>query len=145
MRFFGQFFDSSSFDKRLNASFIALIPKCASASGLNEFRPISLVGCIYKILAKVLANRLRDVLDEVIGPNQFSFIKGRQILDCSLVANEVIDEIKKKGIGGLIFKVDFEKAYDSVDWFFMDAIMAKWVLGCDGENGFSLVFPRLPC
>ena len=98
MRFFGQFFDSSSFDKRLNASFIALIPKCASASGLNEFRPISLVGCIYKILANVLANRLRDVLDEVIGPNQFSFIKGRQILDCYLVANEVIDEIKRKGL-----------------------------------------------
>ena len=99
----------------MNALFIALIPKRSSAFGLNDYRQISLVGGIYKILAKVLANRLRDVLDEVIGPNQFSFIKGRQILDCSLVANEVIDEIKKKRSGGLIFKVDFEKAYDSVD------------------------------
>ena len=113
----------------MNAFFIALIPKCSSASGLNQYRPISLVGCIYKILAKVLANRLQAVLNELIGPNQFSFIKGRKILNCSLVANEVIDEIKKKEIGGLIFKVDFEKAYNSVDWSFLDAIMAKMGFG----------------
>ena len=99
MKIFEFFFESGSFDKRLNSSFITLIPKCSFISGLNEYRSICLVGCIYKILAKVLANRLRDVLDEVIGLNQFLFIKGRQILDCSLVANKVIDEIKKKGLG----------------------------------------------
>ena len=69
MKIFEQFFESGSFDKRLNASFIVFIPKCSSTLGLNEYRSISLVGCIYKILAKVLANRLRDVLDEVIGTN----------------------------------------------------------------------------
>ena len=77
MRIFEQFFVSSGFNNRLNASFIAFIPKCVSALGLNDYKPISFVGCIYKILAKVLANRLQDVLDEVIEPNQFSFIKGR--------------------------------------------------------------------
>ena len=100
MRFFKNFFKSGTFDIRLNASFIALIPKCSSFSSLNEYRSINLVGCIYKLLSKVLANRLREVLVEVIGPNQLSFIKGRQILDCFLVANEVIDEIKKKGARG---------------------------------------------
>ena len=77
MRFFEHFFESGSFDKRLNVSFITLIPKRVSAMGMNDYRPISLVGSIYKILAKVLANRLWIILDEVIGPNQFSFIKGR--------------------------------------------------------------------
>ena len=141
MRIFEQFFQSSSFDKRLNASFIALIPKCTSALGLNEFRSISLVGCIYKILAKVLANRVRDVLDEVIEPNQFSFTKGRQILDCSLVANEVIDEIKKKGIGGLIFKMDFEKLMIASIGFLWIRLWQKWALGRTGENRLMHVFP----
>ena len=77
IRIFEKFFESCSFHKRLNVSFIALIPKCAFTLGLNDYRLISLVGCMYKILTKVLANRLRDVLDEVVGPNQFSFIKGR--------------------------------------------------------------------
>ena len=76
LKTFETFFESGSFGKRLNASFIALIPKRTSALGLNDYRPISLVGCIYKLLAKVLAIRLRAVLDEVVGPNQFSFIKG---------------------------------------------------------------------
>ena len=97
MKVFDCFFSSGTFDYRMNAFFIALIPKCSSPLGLNDYRPISLVGYMYKLLSKVLANRLREVMDEVIGPNQFSFIKGRQILDCSLVANEVIDEIKKEG------------------------------------------------
>ena len=153
MRFFEHFFEFGSFDKRLNASFIALIPKCVSALGINEYKPISLVGCIYKILAKVLANRLRDVMDEVIGPNQFSFIKGRQMLDCSLVANEVIDDIKRKGIGGMVFKVDFEKAYDSVDWCFLDTIMVKmgfgvrwrkWINACVSTTSMSVLINGTP-
>ena len=111
------------------------------------------MGGIYKILPKVLANRLRGVLDEVIGPNQFSFIKGRQILDCSLVANEVIDEIKRKKIGGLILKVDFEKAYDSVDWLFLEAIMAKmgfgerwrkWIMACISTASLSVLINGTP-
>ena len=87
---------SGILDCRLNTSFIVLIPKCSSPSGLNDYRPICLVGCIYKLMSKVLANRLRAVIKDVIGPNQFAFVTSRQILDCSLVANEVIDEIKKK-------------------------------------------------
>ena len=51
-----------------------------------------------------------------MGDNQFSFVSGKQILDCCLVVNEVIDSIKKSGLGGLLLKVDFEKAYDIVEW-----------------------------
>ena len=94
MKLFDVFFSSGNFDKRFNKSFIALIPKCALPICLNMNRPISLVGCIYKIVAKVLANCLRRVMEEVVGDNQFSFVSGKQILDCCLVANEVINTIK---------------------------------------------------
>ena len=57
-------------------------------------------------------------------PYQFSLIKGRQILDCLLTANEIVDWLKKSNSGGLLFKVDFEKAFDSVSWVYVDFIMS---------------------
>ncbi|KAL4379924.1 hypothetical protein GQ457_02G032650 [Hibiscus cannabinus] len=66
-------------------------------SGVEEYIPISLVGCVYKLLSKVLARRLSKVLNEVIGDFQFAFCPGKQLLDCSLIANEVIVFTRKKG------------------------------------------------
>jgi hypothetical protein len=109
----------------LNATFIALIPKVDSPQRLNDFRPISLVGSLYKILAKVLANRLRLVIGSVISESQTAFVKDRQILDGILIANEIVDEAKKSKKELLLFKVDFEKAYDSVDWGYLDAVMGR--------------------
>ena len=125
MKLFDVFFSTGNLDKRLNNSFIVLILKCTLPTCLNMYRPISLVGCIYKIVAKVLANRVKRVMEEVVEDNQFSFVSGKQILDCCLVANEVIDSIKKSGLGGLLLKVDFKKAYDSVEWQFLDLVMRK--------------------
>jgi hypothetical protein len=87
----------------------------ASPPKLNDFRRISLVGSLYKILAKVLANRLRLVVGNVISETQTTFVKDRQILDGILIANEVVDEARKLNKELLLFKVDFEKAYHSVD------------------------------
>jgi hypothetical protein len=101
--------------KGLNATFIALITKVDSPQRLNDFRPISLVGSLYKILAKVLANRLRLVIGSVISESQTTLVKDRQILDGILIANEIVDEAQKSKKELLLFKVDFEKAYDSVD------------------------------
>ena len=110
------FFHSTGYLPRgCNASFITLVPKKANPSKLNEFRPISLVGCIYKILSKVLANRLRKVLPSVIDVNQFAFLEGRGLLDNVLVANEIVDFLKKEKKSRVMVKVDFEKAYDSVN------------------------------
>ena len=82
---------------------------------LNDFRPISLVGSLYKILAKVLANRLRSVIGNVVSESQSTFVKGKQILDGILIANEVVNEATRLKKEFLMFKIDFEKAYDSVD------------------------------
>jgi len=94
---------------------VYLIPKVDNPQRLNDFRPIVLVGCLYKISAKVLANRLRIVMSNVISDSQSAFVKDRQILDDILIANEVVDEAVKMKKYLLLFKVDFEKAYDSVD------------------------------
>ena len=121
--------------KGINSTFIALIPKIDSPQRLSDFRPILLVGSLYKILSKVLANRLRSVMDFVISDSQSAFIKGRQILDGILVANEVVDEAHKLKKEMILFKVDFEKAYDSIDLGYLDEVMVKRVFLIFGENG----------
>jgi len=86
---------------------------------LNDFRPILLVGSLYKILAKLLANRLRQVIGSVVSEVQYDFVKNRQILDGILIANKVVDEARKSKKELMLFKVDFEKAYDSVNWGYL--------------------------
>ena len=86
---------------------------------LGDYRPISLLGGLYKLLAKVLANRLEKVIGKVVSPDQNAFVMGRQILDASLIANEVIDSWQKRGEKGLICKLDIEKAYDNINWQFL--------------------------
>ncbi|CAJ2670936.1 unnamed protein product [Trifolium pratense] len=139
MRFCSEFHRNGRLAKGLNATFIALIPKVDSPQRLNDFRPISLVGSLYKILAKVLANRLRNVMGSVISESQTAFVQGRQILDGILIANEVVDEARRAKKELLHFKVDFEKAYDSVDRGYLDAVMGrmgfptlwrKWIKEC---------------
>jgi len=110
MHFLLEFHRNGRLTKGINNTFIALIPKVDSPQRLNDFRPISLGGSLYKILAKVLANRLRTVIGYVILDSQSAFIRGRQILDGILVANEIVDEAKRCKKDLILFKVDFEKA-----------------------------------
>ena len=81
MDLFKEFFEEKSLAKSLNSTFLVLIPKKGGAEDLGDFRPISLLGGLYKILAKVLANRIKEVLDKVVSPDQNAFVKGRRILD----------------------------------------------------------------
>jgi len=115
MHFLSEFHRNGQLSKGINCTFVSLIPKVDSPQCVNDFRPISLVGCMYKILAKVLANRLRKVIGSVISNSQSVFVHRRQILDRILVANEVVDEARKMKKELLLFNVDFEKAYVSVN------------------------------
>jgi len=107
----------------MDATFITLIEKVVSPQRLNDFRPISLVGCMYKVLAKVLANILRNVIWNIVSDSQSSYVKGKQMLDDVLIANEVVDEARRLNKEMILFKVDFEKAYDSVDLHYLDVVM----------------------
>jgi hypothetical protein len=80
---------------------------------------------LYKFLAKVLANRLRLVIGSVISESQTTFMRDRQILDGILIVNEIVDEAPKSKKELMLFKVDFDKAYVSVDWGYLDDVMGK--------------------
>ncbi|MCH82218.1 LINE-1 reverse transcriptase like, partial [Trifolium medium] len=112
---FDQFHGNATLPKGILSYFITLIPKVYSPQSLGDFRPISLLGCLYKLIAKVLASRLAKVVGDLIPKTQSAFLKGRQLVDGVVVVNEVIDFAKRARKECLILKVDFEKAYDSVD------------------------------
>ncbi|RVW40734.1 Transposon TX1 uncharacterized 149 kDa protein [Vitis vinifera] len=112
-----------------NATFLVLIPKKEGASDVQDYRPISLVGILYKIIAKVLANRLKGVMGKLVSNSQNAFVEGRQILDAVLVANEAIDSRKRSVGTGLVCKLDIEKAYDHVNWRFLMSVLEKMGFG----------------
>nr|KYP40876.1 Putative ribonuclease H protein At1g65750 family [Cajanus cajan] len=125
--------------KALLSYFVALVPKVPCPQGMTDFHPISLLGCLYKIISKVLANRLRGILPSIISENQSAFIPGRHMLDSVLVANEAIDYAHKYKKPIFVMKIDYEKAYDSVEWDYLlymlrgcgfDERWVRWMEGC---------------
>nr|GEZ05280.1 RNA-directed DNA polymerase, eukaryota [Tanacetum cinerariifolium] len=104
------FFDNSKFPKGCNLSFIALIPKVMDAKFVTDFRPISLIGCVYKVVTKILANRLATVILDLISDIQSAFVANKQILDGPFILNELLAWCKKKKKQAMVFKVDFAKA-----------------------------------
>ena len=138
-RFFDEFHANGVFPRGSNASFITLIPKLKDPQNLSEYRPISLIGCVYKIVAKLLANRLKKVMPNIIDKKQSAFISGRHLLHSVLIANEAVEEAKRCHKPCLVFKVDYERAYDSVSWVFLSYMMRRlgfcpkwicWIEGC---------------
>ncbi|GJW55867.1 RNA-directed DNA polymerase, eukaryota [Tanacetum coccineum] len=144
-----QFFSTCFFPPGCNSNFIALIPKIRDAKVIKDFRPISLIGSIYKIIAKILANRLCMVIPLLINEVQTAFVSNRQILDGPFILNELISWCKYKKMKAMIFKIDFEKAFDSVRWDYLDDILKSfgfgvkwrsWIAGClNSAKGSVLV------
>ncbi|RVW42045.1 Transposon TX1 uncharacterized 149 kDa protein [Vitis vinifera] len=153
MSFFKEFYENGKFVKSLNTTFLVLIPKKVGAEALGDYRPISLVGSLYKWLTKVLANRLKKVVGKVVSKAQGAFVEGRQILDVVLIANEAIDSTLKNNESGILCKLDIEKAYDKVDWNFILSIMEKmgfgerwirWIQWCISTASFSVMINGTP-
>ena len=115
MGFFREFYEHKKFVMNLNTTFLVLIPKKGDAEDLKDFRSIRLVGGLYKLLAKVLANRLKRIIGKVISFAQNVFMEGRQILDVALIANEGIDSWLRRKESGLLCKLDIAKAYEHIN------------------------------
>jgi hypothetical protein len=107
------------------ASFLTLTPKKDHLQELFDYRPICLIGSMYKILSKLLANRLKRVLGKLISNCQSTFLPHRQILDGAVVLNELLDLAKRRKDECLLFKVNFERAYNTVSWQFLECMMVK--------------------
>ncbi|GJW18325.1 putative RNA-directed DNA polymerase, eukaryota, reverse transcriptase zinc-binding domain protein, partial [Tanacetum coccineum] len=115
LSFVKEFETTSSIPRGCNSSFFTIVPKVEDPIVIGDFRPISLIGCQYKIIAKVLANRLANVISSVVGEVQMAFIKSRQIIDGPLMA------------------------FDTLNWSFLDSTMSqmgfnhkwrKWIHSC---------------
>lgn len=104
---------------RLNFGEIVLLPKILEAERIQQYRPICLLNVSLKIFTKVATIRLNSVADHVVKPTQTAFMQGRNILDGVVVLHETVHEMHTKKINGVIFKIDFEKAYDKVKWSFL--------------------------
>jgi exonuclease III len=122
---FKDFYNGALDIKRLNFGLVTLIPKIDNPTDMRNFRPICLLNVCYKIITKVLTNRLATCITTVISPNQYGFIKGRYIMDGVVSLNEILHEVKIKKQSGVILKIDFEKAYDKVNWQFLFCMMQK--------------------
>ena len=129
MGFFKEFYEQNQFVRSLNSTFLVLIPKKGDAEDIKDFRPISLLGGSFKILAKVLANRLKRVVGKVVSQAQNAFLEGRQILDAALITNEIVDALLRRNESGVLCKLDIEKAYDHLDWKFLLKVLSKMGFG----------------
>lgn len=142
------------FEKAFNATFVALIPKKPGAVELKDFRPISLiVGGFYKVISKLLTERLKTVMGKLVDEHQMAFLQGRQIPDASLLANELVDSRIKQKKPGILCKLNIEKAYDHVNWNFLLKILkdmgfssrwGNWISFCISSVKFSLLINGNP-
>ncbi|XP_058742219.1 uncharacterized protein LOC131614676 [Vicia villosa] len=112
--FVNEFHKNRFLPKAVTASFIALIPKTDNPQGIDEFRPICLAGCLYRLISKLLVSRLKVVIKKLVSSSQTTFIEGRQMVDGVLVLNEVLDYAKRFKKECLVVKVDSENDFDYV-------------------------------
>ena len=96
---------------------------------MKDFRLISMLSYVYKVISKVLANRIRNVMGGLLGEEQSAFVQGRQILDGAFIACETIQWLKSRKKSAALLKLDFKKVYDSVRWVFVDHVLDKMGFG----------------
>ncbi|WVZ81338.1 hypothetical protein U9M48_028727, partial [Paspalum notatum var. saurae] len=123
MALFDEFHRGDLALNRLNFGNIILIPKVGDSSKIQYYRPICLLNVSFKIFTKVATNRIIKVAHNIIRPSQVAFLPGRNITEGAVVLHETLHELNKKKLNGVIFKIDFEKAYDKVRWDFLQQTM----------------------
>ncbi|MCH96418.1 RNA-directed DNA polymerase (Reverse transcriptase) [Trifolium medium] len=128
-----QFFISGWIMPSFNSNTIILIPKSSNADSIDQFRPIALANFKFKIISKVLADRLATIMPNIISKEQRGFIEGRNIRDCVCLTSEAINLLHKKAFGGNVaMKIDISKAFDTLEWSFLLKVLKQF--------GFSNIF-----
>lgn len=118
---------------KINMASVCLAPKRADANTITQFRPISLINCNVKIITKLLADRLSLIMDSLIDYTQTTYIKGRCIMDSVVCLHEILHSVRENKVKGALFKINFEKAFDKVNWDFLLEILegrnfgGKWI------------------
>jgi hypothetical protein len=108
---------------KLNFGVITLLPKKEDVSRIEQYRPICLLNVSFSFFIKVGTNRVTGLAQKVIRPTQSAFIPGRNILEGVVVLHETIHELQRKKMDGVLFKIDFKKAYDKVNWNILQQVM----------------------
>lgn len=150
-----KFFQTGFLLKELNNTFITLIPKNMGANSFNDFRPISLSNVIYKVISKILANRLKPRLEKIVSPNQTAFMEGRWINENGLLAQEIIQVMRNSRArrGWVGIKIDFAKAFDRIEWPFILLILKNmgfhhtfinWIHQCISTTSLSVLINGTP-
>ena len=119
MPIFQEFYTGTLDMARLNYRIITLIPKIVGATDIRQFRPITVINVMERLVAKVCAIRMAPVAGRLAHPLQSAFMKGRFIHDGILALHEIVHEVKSKNHHGVFLKLDFQKAYDRLDWTFL--------------------------
>ncbi|XP_077246062.1 uncharacterized protein LOC143885910 [Tasmannia lanceolata] len=148
------FFRSGKLLPKVNATNVTLIPKTSDASSPEMFRPISLCNFLYKLITKILANKLRLIMHKIISPNQSAFIKGRNIQDNILLAHDLVHNFHlKSNVAGLCIKLDLKKAFDMIRreslLLFLkkigcNDIWCNWIHECIDTPSFSILINGSP-
>jgi len=128
-----EFFCTGVIIPNLNSNILVLIPKIPGAASMTDFRPIALANFQFKIITKILADRLAIICMRIISPHQRGFVRDHNIADCVILASEMINLLTKKQFcGNIAIKVDIRKVFDTLDWEFLIAVLNKF--------GFSNLF-----
>ena len=129
------FLQKSKVGGSTNSTFLALIPKEANPEAFDRFRPISLCNASYKILTKLLANRIKPLLEKLISPNKGGFVKGRDILDNVILVQEIIHSNHQRKEQGMLIKLDMVNTFDRVRHSFLLQVLSTF--------GFSSKFVKM--
>ncbi|KAL2252021.1 UNVERIFIED_CONTAM: hypothetical protein Sindi_2324400, partial [Sesamum indicum] len=142
------FFSTGKLLKQVNSTILALIPKVHTPMSVNDFRPISCCNVLYKIIAKLLVQKISVLLDKIVSPCQTAFIPGRSIGDNIMLAQELFSRYNQMRLPPrCALKVDIRKAYDTVEWDFLLAVLqlfgfpptfTRWIEECVSTTSFSI-------
>ena len=143
-------FSTGQIPSGLNHTLVTLVPKAISPKHMHLFRPISLCCTVYKIISKIIVDRIRPLLGKWISPNQVSFVPGRQISDNIMIAQEILHKCKSsRGEKGFMaWKIDLSKAYDKLNWTFIESVLLeiklpasliKLIMSCISTASYQII------